>query len=147
MSASIRSMLAGVVLAAGCGTEFALPAGDAQRGRDAFVALQCHACHSVADIERAESDVEPPIDKQLGGTVSKVKSYEDLVTSIINPSHRLAARYPADMMVEIADETGKSRMPNYNDVMTVQQLVDLVTFLRAEYRVAVPRRDYPVYYP
>lgn len=147
MSGSVRSVLAGAVLAAGCGAEFALPEGDAQRGREAFVALECNNCHSVGDIERVASEVAQPVDKQLGGNVTRVKSYEDLVTSIINPSHRLSARYPHDMTAEIADATGRSRMPSYNDVMTVQQLVDLVTFLRGEYRVQVPRRDYPVYYP
>jgi hypothetical protein len=30
--------------------------------------------------------------------------------------------------------------------MTVQQLVDLVTFLQPEYRVPAPRVHYPAYY-
>jgi len=119
-----------VILLAGCGSEFALPEGDIQRGRETFVALQCHACHSVADIDQTESGPTPPIHKRLGGEVTRVKSYEDLVTSIINPSHR----------------PGRSPMPSYNDVMTVQQLVDLVTFLQSEYRVHVPPVHYPVYY-
>lgn len=148
MMASGRAAIGILVLLGGCGGEFALPEGDAGRGREAFIELQCHTCHSVADIEKAESDRSPPIHKKLGGQVSRVRSYEDLVTSIINPSHRLSARYPEDMTSEIADEEGRSRMPSYNDVMTVRQLVDLVTFLEPQYEVRVPRRDYPMYvYP
>lgn len=136
------------VLLGGCmGEELALPEGDVQRGKEAFVALSCNSCHEVGDIEKIESDQAPAIHKELGGSVTRVKSYADLVTSIINPSHRLSARFPQDMTAEIADEYGKSRMPSYNDVMTVQQLVDIVTFLQPEYRVQVPRRDYPMYYP
>jgi L-cysteine S-thiosulfotransferase len=142
----IKSTIGAIVLLAGCGGDFALPEGDIQRGREAFVALECHTCHSVADIDQVETDLSPPIHKKLGGEVSRVKRYEDLVTSIINPSHRLSARFPEDMIAEIADEEGRSRMPSYNDVMTVQQLVDLVTFLQSEYRVRVPRVDYPVYF-
>lgn len=147
MAEPFKFAIGAAVLLAGCGGEFALPEGDIQRGRETFIALECNTCHSVADIDRAASDLPPPIHKKLGGEVSRVKSYEDLVTSIINPSHRLSARYPEDMISEIADEEGRSRMPNYNDVMTVQQLVDLVTFLQSEYRVRAPSRDYPAYSP
>jgi L-cysteine S-thiosulfotransferase len=143
---SMAMLLAGTILfAGGCGQGFALPEGDIARGREAFVALECHSCHSVADIDRVEAGSSPPIHVKLGGEVTRVKRYEDLVTSIINPSHRLSARFPEDMIAEIADEEGRSRMPNYNDVMTVQQLVDLVTFLQSEYQVRVPVVHYPVY--
>jgi L-cysteine S-thiosulfotransferase len=130
MALPVKHVLAACLLLGGCGGEFALPEGDLQRGREAFVALQCHSCHSVADIDQAPQNLAPPLHKRLGGEVSRVKSYEALVTAIINPSHRL----------------GRSPMPNYNDVMTVQQLVDLVTFLQSEYRVQAPAVHYPVYY-
>jgi L-cysteine S-thiosulfotransferase len=130
VAGSFKPAVIALVLLGGCGGDFALPEGDIQRGRETFVELQCHSCHSVADIDQAESELSPPIHKRLGGEVTRVKRYEDLVTSIINPSHR----------------PGRSAMPSYNDVMTVQQLVDLVTFLRSEYRVHVPPVHYPVYY-
>jgi hypothetical protein len=39
-------------------------------------------------------------------------------------------------------------MRNYNDVMTVQELVDLVTFLQAEYELEpYPNMKYRHYYP
>jgi hypothetical protein len=79
------------------------------------------------------------VDVELGGTVTRVKTYGELVTSIINPSHKLAPGYPLD---EISTD-GESLMTlaHLNDVMTVQQLIDLVAFLQARYQVAPPQYD------
>lgn len=41
---------------------------------------------------------------------------------------------------------GESRMPVYNEVMTVQELVDIVTFLQEHYEVVAPQVRYPMYY-
>lgn len=126
----------GGLLLAGCSPEgmgFKLPAGDVDRGRAAFVGLECDQCHAVADIERAAAS-QTGIDIRLGGPVTRVRTYGELVTSVINPSHRIAHPYPPQPV----ESGGKSRMRNYNDIMTVQQLVDLVTFLEGEYDLRVP---------
>lgn len=60
-----------------------------------------------------------------------MKIYGDLVTSIINPSHRFAACYQAD---EISTQ-GQSKMRRYNDEMIVAELTDLVTFQEKHYKV------------
>ena len=74
------------------------------------------------------------------GWSSATTTYADLVTSIINPSHRLSAYYPRAK----AEAGGESRMHNYNDVMTVQELVDIVSFLQTEYELTPPPlHDYP----
>jgi len=116
---------------------FALPAGDVDRGKAAFVELGCAACHAVQGefkkLDAAQGGDEV-IEVHLGGPVSKVKTYGDLVTSIINPSHRLSRGKNADTM----NEDGTSKMPYYNDVMTVQQLVDITTFLQGTYQIVVP---------
>ncbi len=80
---------------------------------------------------------------RLGGEVSRIGTYGELVTSIINPSHRLAKGHATE---DISDE-GKSLMTNYNDVLTVQQLIDLTAFLQSRYvlRKYEPT-DYPLYY-
>lgn len=66
-----------------------------------------------------------------------------LVTSIINPSHRFAPGHPADAV----QADGQSAMTNYNDVMTVSQLVDLVTYLQTQYKLKeYELTDYPPYY-
>ncbi len=120
--------------------EFVLPPGDAEAGQATFVELGCNNCHSVTDkVEHAPLG-DNPIHVELGGTVTRVKTYADLVTSIINPSHKLS-RGANTMTVT---EEGESKMPVYNDVMTVQQLVDLTTFLEQTYQIWVP--PYNVYY-
>jgi hypothetical protein len=83
---------------------------------------------------------EPPF-VELGGTVTKVKTYGELVTAIINPSHKLAKGYPID---EVSND-GESKMPVYNGFMTVQELIDIVMFLQPYYEVYVPQYEYRVY--
>ena len=122
---------------------FSLPDGDVERGRQAFVDLQCHACHTIAGMElpRLPDEAEPPF-IELGGEVTRITTYAELVTSVINPSHRLASGYPEEHITE----NGESRMPVYNEVMTVQELVDIVRFLQEQSEVVVPQTRYPMYY-
>lgn len=109
---------------------FTLPDGDLEKGRTTFVELQCHACHKVAGIDQLVAEGEQPeLTIELGGEVSRIKTYGELVTSIINPSHRMAKGYSA----EYVQEGGVSKMPVYNDAMTVTQLVHLVAFLQSKY--------------
>jgi L-cysteine S-thiosulfotransferase len=125
------------------GKGFTLPEGDAARGQETFVALQCHACHSVSEVELP--DIEPELKPQvrLGGEVDRISTYGELVTSIINPSHKLAKGYnPEDVATG-----GESKMANYNEAMTVQQLIDLTAFLQAHYKLKPYQpSDYPMYY-
>ncbi|MEE4281571.1 MAG: hypothetical protein V2I41_06490, partial [Pseudomonadales bacterium] len=84
-------LIATLLAAAGCERkEFVLPPGDKAAGKQAFTELKCNSCHSVTNqIEHAPL-TPGAIHVELGGTVSRVKTYDDLVTSIINPSHRLS---------------------------------------------------------
>ena len=106
-----------------------MPPGDADKGRQAFVALDCHTCHRVAGVDLPAPEKEGPVQVLLGGEVLRVRSYGDLVTAIIHPSEGLASGYPKDVLAE----GGQSRMPDYGDRMTVSQLIDLVTFLHGHY--------------
>jgi hypothetical protein len=125
---SLLVCLAGCVADDG---EFTLPPGDAERGQAAFIAFRCFDCHRVHDVDLPPGEEPGQIMVVLGGEVDRLRTYGDLVTSIINPSHRLAKGYSADLVA--AD--GKSRMAVYNDVMTVSQLTDLVTFLQSHYEL------------
>ncbi|MBK6599731.1 MAG: c-type cytochrome [Proteobacteria bacterium] len=133
---------AAALVLSGCGqfnprsaTGFRLPDGDAAAGKQAFVDLRCYTCHKIDGVtEKFEGTGAANI--LLGGETTRVRNYGELVTSIINPSHRIAPRYPRDptalggeSLMEIAA---------LNNVMTVQQLVDLVAFLQASYRVVPP---------
>ncbi len=120
---------------------FRLPDGDADNGRAIFTYMGCHECHSVkGETFPAIEYLDPPY-VELGGSVTRVKTYGELVTAIINPSHELAQGFAADKV----SQGGVSNMPNYNDFMTVQELTDLVMFLQPHYDVIVPAHNYRVY--
>mgnify|MGYP005851714117 CR=1 FL=1 len=142
----LMGSLGAVLLLAACdrgphsGHGFTLPTGDALRGQATFVALNCGDCHSVA----GRKDLPQPNDAQmtvpLGGETTQIQTYGQLVTSVINPSHKISQRH-LDTAVA---EDGESKMRNYNEIMTVGQLIDLVTFLQDQYTLKLPA---PTHYP
>jgi mono/diheme cytochrome c family protein len=122
-------------------TGFRLPAdGNEERGKAAFVEFQCNTCHEVSGVELSRPTVQPKVPVVLGGDINRPMSDGYLVTSIINPSYRLARYHPTD---QLASE-GKSRMP-WKEEMTVRQLTDIVAFLQAQYRVRPPQPMYSYY--
>ncbi len=132
-----------IILIAGCevgpntGKGFSLPEGDVSKGRVAFIELKCNICHSIGDIEQFPSNDQDLPRIKLGGSVSGIKTYGELVTSVINPSHKVWKRYNQGVVMS---EDGRSTMHLFNDVMTVTQLVNLVTFLETNYEVEPYRR-------
>jgi len=127
-----------VAVLAGCGPEsplgLRLPDGDAERGRAAFISLRCNSCHEIEGVDIPFREGLAHV--VLGGRATRVKTHGELVTALINPSHRLAPRYPEEQVAA----NGESLMSAayLNDVMTVQQLVDLVAFLQTTYELAPP---------
>jgi len=117
---------------------FRLPAGDPNAGQVAFLELQCTACHQIAGLDLPAAQEPGPVLVELGGQVTKVRTYGELVTSIINPSHRLAWGYPQEQV----SQDGESLMRVYSEIMTVQQLIDLVAFLQSHYEVVIPEHEY-----
>jgi hypothetical protein len=142
--AAVLGVLVAVLMGCSGGYEgFTLPPGDAARGQAAFVDFRCYDCHRVAGVDLPVSEEPNQVVVELGGKVDRVRTYDDLVTAIINPSHRLAQGYTPNLVAE----EGKSRMTVYNEVMTVAQLTDLVTFLEEHYELRTPDpTKYPVYY-
>jgi hypothetical protein len=135
-----------IVCLVGCGSEdntFTLPQGDAERGQAAFISFRCFDCHLVHGVNLPPGEEPNQVMVELGGEVERLREYGDLVTAIVNPSHRLAKGYNEELVAR----DGKSRMTVYNDVMTVTQLNDIVTFLQAHYKLKPyePTR-YPDYY-
>jgi sulfur-oxidizing protein SoxX len=108
---------------------FILPEGDPGRGQDTFVALGCPACHTVSKTELTQPE-DAPFSVQLGGKFLRVKHYGDLLTSIVNPDHRVLPPYNEDSSVEGAPG---SPMPDFTQTMTVEQLIDVVEFLHGKY--------------
>jgi hypothetical protein len=119
---------------AGCAAQdggFTLPPGQPERGQAAFVKFRCFDCHRVEGVTLPPSEKSNQVIVKLGGEATLQKTYADLVTGIINPSHRLAAGYDPNLVAQ----GGKSRMTVYNDVMTVAELIDIVAFLSAHYEL------------
>lgn len=111
---------------------FRLPEnGDIERGKTAFAELKCDTCHTVDGVDFPAPTELPAV--PLGGRVREVRTDGYLVTSIIHPSHKLAARPVEETTVE-----GESRMPDFTNTMTVRQLVDLVALLQSRYRFEPP---------
>jgi len=118
---------------------FSLPEGDIEKGKLVFAKYQCLACHSLEGFEPEPNLVNnPELSVRLGGKSTRVKTYAELLTSVINPSHKLARGYKKDLI----QQDGVSKMTVYNDVMTVTELVDLVTFLQSNYELAPYQRSH-----
>jgi L-cysteine S-thiosulfotransferase len=115
---------------------FRLPDGDAERGKAAFLELKCYNCHTVSGVDLAVRGKEYAYLRSvvLGGETRRVKTYGELVTSIINPSHSLVPGYSNELITK-GDE---SAMANFNDRLTVRQLIDLVAFLQSRYQLVPP---------
>jgi len=104
---------------------FKLPDGNAEAGKAVYAAMNCRTCHSI----RGVSDAAAPAGiktLKLGGTTTKLPTDGYLVTAIINPSHDITKQAG----VESTLPSGESRMINFNDVLTVHQLIDLVSYLQ-----------------
>lgn len=136
---SVFALLA--MLTVGCTTPkssagFRLPDGDIERGKTAFLELKCYTCHTVSGMDIAVRGKEYAYLRSvvLGGETHRVRTYGELVTAIINPSHSLAPGYPRELITK----DGQSAMGNFNDTMTVRQLIDLVAFLQSRYRLVPP---------
>lgn len=102
------------------GWVFTMPKGDPVKGRAVYEKFSCYSCHEV----RGENF--PPLDKgqAVGPELSQMGPMHPLeyfTESIINPSAVAAKKYRGP--------DGKSKMPHYNEDMTVQELVDVSTYL------------------
>ena len=111
---------------------FTLPDGNAEQGKANYVEFGCNSCHVNSEVPQMDTGDAAAISVTLGGETTRIKTYGELVTSVINPSHRVARRKSGDM----ADEGGKSKMITYNDVMTVTELIDLVAFVQSQYTLS-----------
>jgi len=105
------------------GWHFELPSGDAAAGKTTFMKMRCFACHATleqGDTAAADMGDTGPA---LGSGYAKLPA-EYLAESIIKAHTVVAApNYRAR-----DDAAG---MGNYNYFLTVQELVDLVTYLKS----------------
>ena len=99
-----------------------------------FDDLQCLACHVMEGKDRSgiNEEIESPV--VLGGKVAINKTYAELLTSVINPSHKISQNLDPSRV----QKDGKSLMRNYNDIISVTELINLVTFLQTQYELVQP---------
>ncbi len=111
--------------------ELALPKGSAESGMQVFIDMECTACHTVAGLDLPPPEEMSDVAVNLGGETPVVKTQAALVTAIVNPSHSLVQ----GLYLQAEGPEGGSKMPNFNDLLTVAQLIDLVTFLEQQYKL------------
>jgi len=142
---SVRIIMAGALglALAGCypgpksGKGLYLPEGNIEKGQGAFLAVGCNQCHRVEGVEMQAPVSTVATNVVLGGKVERIQTHGELVTAIINPSHGFAPGFNK----ELAKDGKTSPMRNFNEQMTVQQLVDIVTFLQSHYELI--EKEYP----
>ena len=101
------------------GWQFALPKGNPVKGRATFQKFECYACHEVRGENFPASDGE-----SVGPELSQMGPQhppEYFAESVIHPDAVLEKRYRGP--------DGNSKMPGFNDDMTVQELIDLSAYL------------------
>ena len=111
-----------------------LPEGDLARGEEAFQALGCGDCHSIAGESagaRGGGREDRLVDVVLGGRVTHIETHGELVTSIVNPTHRFPLSHPRRSIAEASP----TKMPDYGDIMTVRQLIDVTAYLQSKYEL------------
>ena len=101
---------------------FTLPKGDPAKGRELFSKFECYKCHDV----EGESFPKTTNGENVGPELAEESAHhppEFLAESIVNPNAVIdEPRFRAP--------DGSSRMPSFNDSMTVQEVIDLVAFLK-----------------
>jgi mono/diheme cytochrome c family protein len=106
------------------GWKFAWPkGGNAARGRELFAKLECYSCHEI----RGERFPAPTDRGKVGPELSAMGPLHDeayFAESIINPGAVI------ETGKGYAGPDGSSKMPSFNDSLTVQDVSDLVAYLR-----------------
>jgi hypothetical protein len=103
------------------GWKFSFPDGDPNAGKTVFINMQCYSCHAInIPGEKLPSDAGG-IGPDLNGYSAFPKEY--LAESIIKAHTVVAA--PGYVVKQ-----GKAAMGNYNHFMTIQEMIDIVAFLR-----------------
>jgi sulfur-oxidizing protein SoxX len=110
------------------GWKFTLPQGDAAAGRALFVEIECFKCHEVKGetfpkVAEDEKGVGPELSQMAG-----MHPLEFFAESIVNPNAVIDADAKERGYV---GPDGRSKMPDFSDVVTVKQLADLATYLNS----------------
>ena len=113
------------------GWKFTLPKGDPIQGRTIFVEVECYKCHEVKchevkgekfpAVAKGEKGVGPELSQ-----MARMHPVEFFAESIINPN---AAMDPDAKEKGYLGADGKSKMPDFGDILTIKQVADLAAYL------------------
>lgn len=106
--------------------KFTLPQGDPVEGRKVYVELECYKCHEIngesfPDLADTEGRSGPELSQMAAS-----HPVEFFAESIVNPNAVIDSE---DKEKGYVTKEGRSKMPDYGDVLTVRQLVDLATYV------------------
>lgn len=115
------------------GWRFTLPPGNPRAGRQVFADFECFKCHEVTGEDfpapKAEQgDVGSPL-SGMGG----MHPAEYFAEAMIDPNASVVWRikhHKSENKGYLGPD-GTSKMPSYNDTMTIQQLIDLVAYMKS----------------
>jgi len=105
---------------------FFIPKGNPDKGKEAFTALQCTSCHQTAD----HASLQGPVAAKIGPTLGLIQAEYPagwIANSIVSPSHTIALDSEGE-----SEGGALSRMPDFTDVMTVRQLIDIIAYIQAQ---------------
>jgi len=111
---------------------FVLPPGDSGAGKQVFIDHGCYQCHTLPQEDLPARVSNPPITLEIGGKVFRVRNYGELLDAVVNPNHIISPQYRMALDSEERKNL-KSPMPDFNEELTVAELIDLVTFLHDQY--------------
>jgi Cu/Ag efflux protein CusF len=109
------------------GWQFAMPKGDQEKGREVFEKFACFVCHEVRGEKFPPGSAAGPELSQMG----PLHPLEYFTESVINPSAHAAKKHRGP--------DGQSTMPASNERMTVQELIDLSSYLSSLRPKGVPK--------
>lgn len=107
------------------GWRFRIPKGEVAAGREAFIKMECFACHNIDGEKFPKLDKDPAkVGPDLSGMGAMHGDAAYFFESIVNPN-RVIVKGPGYI------KNGLSIMPNYSDSMGLQEAVDLVAYLKS----------------
>jgi mono/diheme cytochrome c family protein len=100
--------------------------GSPAEGRKLFVEMECYKCHEVKGekfpgVAENEKGIGPELSQ-----MARMHPPEFFAESIINPN---AVIDPDAKKLGYVGEDGKSKMPDYNSVLTIKQVADLASYI------------------
>lgn len=110
--------------------EKVVPKGDPAKGRTLFENKQCYRCHTVEGQRFPDAEVEGIEFVHLGGTNNTGWDRDLYASQIMDPQHLISPDHQKAMLI-IGDRLGaeNSPMPDFNDALTVGEMIDLATYL------------------